>query len=522
MGRIIIDPGGAEFTVDDGTLILDVLTDRGQTLPTPCGGKGVCGKCLVKADGSLSELTELESGFVIGKEGYRLACQAQITGDAVIHLEASDREKAGKTLPVDPESSFGIAVDIGTTSVKTAVVDHSSGDYYPVDSFLNPQRRYGHDVVSRIAASMEPSSRERLEYQIRFAAAKSIVMVLDRYSLSVKRLREIVFSGNTTMLYFMFGIEAAPLGVHPYEARWKDFSCTLRDINAGNPFEGLFLDCPAYGLEPASAYLGGDLVGGAAIIEREGFDDSTFFIDIGTNGEIYLHHGGKIYAASCAMGPALEGMNISCGMTADTGAINHFTDDGGALRYTVIGNTEPVGISGTGLIDIIAILLRNGLVKENGAFSETLKSNDIPIAGLKYREEDRSITITERVSVSQKDIRSIQLAKGASLAAGNMLLWKSGIDPDSIKHVIIAGAFGENLFIDNFKQLNFIPEFRNAEYLFLGNTSLRAASLYCHDEKFRTGLGKFRDSIRVIELTGSVEFNDTFMESFDFRAESYC
>ncbi len=520
--RVKVNPGNREYLVEEGTLVLDLLMDQGYALPTPCGGKGICGKCKVWAEGSLSEPTGFEQRFPGVDRGYRLACQTYITGDAVLFLDEEKNRETVADIPIERGSDIGFAVDIGTTSVKVAVVDYTNGIQCPVDSFLNPQRRYGHDVVGRIAASSDPDARQKLEHQIRSSVFTSIQGIMKRYSLTENQIQDVVFSGNTTMLYFLFGMETGALGVHPYTAHWKDFEgYTLRDIRPEEILPVVPEDIPVYGLAAASAYLGGDLVGGAAYMEHEGYNDCTFFIDVGTNGEIYLHFNGAMFATSCAMGPALEGMNISHGMTADEGAINHFWLEDDRLKYSVMGNTRPVGISGTGLIDIIAILLRQGLVETSGAFSDSLKNDTVGIKGIACSNESRSIVLEDSVSVTQKDIRNIQLAKGASLAAGKMLLMKSGIDPEQIKQVVIAGAFGENLFIDNFKQLKFIPDFPNAEYLFLGNTSLKAASMYCYDREFRKGLREFRDRIEVIELTGSIEFNDMFMDSFDFGGPQY-
>jgi uncharacterized 2Fe-2S/4Fe-4S cluster protein (DUF4445 family) len=267
-----------------------------------------------------------------------------------------------------------------------------------------------------------------------------------------------------------------------------------------------------------SAFLGSDFVGGLNVCHEKGFGENTFFIDLGTNGELFLINGSKkIFAASCAMGPALEGMNISCGMTADSGAVTHAWIDSGFLKYRMIGPESPVGITGTALIDIISIFLAEEIIQDNGAFSADLQQRSFPHParfsdGLKSKQ----ICLWENIAISQRDVRNLQLAKGASLTASKLILEAADCSPDNVRHVLIAGAFGTHLDLDNFKRLGFIPDFPNATFHFLGNTSLAAAARACAADEFLAEASHLRSQVTELDLAGHPSFSSQFIAALNF------
>ncbi len=491
------------------TLLLDILMDQGLPIESPCGGKGICGKCIVKTEGELSPGTPSEESFIISPE-LRLACQAKTKGDVIIYT--SFREQKEMTLPgINEDSSLSIAVDIGTTSVKIAFIDNASEKIKAKTGFLNPQRIFGHDVISRISAAMTGKSRHKIQQVLAKEISAYIKSILENSGIENERVKKIIFSGNTTMIYFLAGIDTSPLGRHPYTAETLDFD-RIEEKTIADTFPAAEINA----LPCASAWLGGDLTGGMALVFDKGFKENTFFIDLGTNGEMFIAEGtGKVYATSCAMGPALEGMNISCGMTAAEGAITHFyyDEETESIDFSVQGDAEAAGISGTGLIDIAAILLETGIMDKTGSFHEEMMHR---IPCLEFRPDEGRIMINDRIYITRKDIRSLQLARAASLAAAQLLIKEANINPGTVKNVIIAGAFGENLDIDNFKALSFLPVFENAEYSFIGNSSLDAAAAVCIDHEFYSKIKQARDSIKIIELSTHKEFNDVFLESINF------
>jgi uncharacterized 2Fe-2S/4Fe-4S cluster protein (DUF4445 family) len=513
MGKVLLTilPGGESREFETGTSLIDALADMGTLLRTPCGGKGVCGKCGVLVESGAPERSAAEDRFFPSEPFSRLACRATIESDMTVRVPvARATSRPGKPLPARLREP-AVALDIGTTTVQLSLVDGASGSAYPVASFLNPQRRHGHDVIARIAASADPIVRGSLARVIRGAVAASIRAGLSESAMTPDDIGLVVVSGNTTMTHLFFDIDVRPLGAYPYTASELDYDryATLEELLPAARIAAL---------PSASAFLGGDLVGGLAITDLAGVRSNAFFIDIGTNGEMFLRDGtGTVHATSCAMGPALEGMNISSGMTADEGAINHFTVENGRLKPTVIGGGTPVGICGTGIIDALAIMLDNGVVRGNGAFDRAAAEASPVFSGrIETQNGTTACLLGDGIAITQKDIRNIQLARGASLAAARILLRDAAYEAERIEHVLVAGAFGENLDIENFRALGFLPDFPNARYRFLGNTSLAAAERACVDPGFLGMCRALRDAIHVVELSMRADFNDEFVDCLNF------
>jgi len=507
-------PEGKTRQFPKGTLLLDALPEMGVSIKSPCGGRGICGKCRTRITGNLSETTAIEAKVLKNKKNTRLACQTLLAGDAEAYID--ENQFAGrKTYPlIDPNESYAIAVDVGTTSVSLELLSLPDGMVFHLDGFLNPQRRFGHDVISRIAAANDPETRRAMTQKIRQAIFAAVKRALDVMGLPFRNIEKIVFSGNTTMLYLLFGLEVSSLGQYPFQAEELDFSnFSSKDIGAD-----LFPEARISAMPAVSAFLGGDLMGGLTLCREKGFTKNTFFIDLGTNGELFLLNGsGSAYAASCAMGPALEGMNMSCGMTADDGAVTHARIDGETLEYEMIGAGSPVGLTGTALIDIIACFLKEGLIQQNGAFAPDLKKRRLPRPA-RYSEGPKSslILLWDDIAVSQKDVRNLQLAKGASLAASRLLLKAAGCTADEVRHVLIAGALGSHLSLDNFKRLGFLPEFPRATVHDLGNTSLQAAGRAGTYDEFLQKAVRLRDQVTELSLAVNPEFSREFIMAMEF------
>ncbi|KQC11676.1 MAG: hypothetical protein APR62_09320 [Smithella sp. SDB] len=512
---LTILPEAKELTVSEETILADALIDAGVSLPMPCGGKGVCGRCKVKVEGQLSERTDIEVTVQKDHPGYRLACQTRITGNTCVHIQKRPLATVLSSPSLDLNSDYGMAVDIGTTTVQVALVNLMQHQSYLVDSFLNPQRRYGHDVISRIAAAREPHVFQDLVKIIRNRIFSSVTHFIKSIELSPRRVRHLIFSGNTTMLHLLFGLDVIPIGIYPYNAQRLNFhGFKPEDIDCHD----IFPDADVQALPAVSAFLGSDLVGGLTLCNEEGFCRNTFFIDMGTNGEMFLINASdQIAAASCAMGPALEGMNISYGMTADSGAITHMRLCRGVLEYEMIPEGPPVGITGTALIDLLSILLDAGHLTAGGSFHPGIETRILP-APMRYERtaKGKQISLWENMTLTQTDVRNVQLAKGASFAAAKILLREIGCLPEDIERVIIAGAFGQNIDPVNFRFLNFVPDFPSAKYYFLGNTSLKAAERACFDKDFLTKAYMLRDRVQEVDLARHPDFEREFIASLNF------
>jgi uncharacterized 2Fe-2S/4Fe-4S cluster protein (DUF4445 family) len=496
---ISLVPSGIKQSFPPGTPLTEALFDMGIALKTPCGGKGTCGKCKVMVEGIPAKV---------------LACQTRITHDLTVHAEQTEIDQGIRIPAIEPDSRISVAVDIGTTTVRISLVDAVQGSSFEIASFLNPQRRFGHDVISRIAAAS--TNRNVQGGLIRKALRNRLDNVLNALRMPWSSIKRIVFSGNTTMLYLLFGIDVEGLGRYPYRARVHNFEgFSTRDIGLDSTSISQIRAMPVL-----SAFIGGDLIGGLTLCSDLGLNKNAFFIDLGTNGELFLLNAdGRPFATSCAMGPALEGMNISWGMTADVGAITHIEDAEDALHYRMIGEGDPSGISGTALVDLLAILLEKKIISVRGAFPSDIEKMDL-MSPVRPGERSgmKELLLWGDIRLTQQDIRTVQLAKAASYAASHFLLKASGCAPEKIEHVIIAGAFGEHLDINHFRRLGFIPEFANAQYRFLGNTSLKAAQKTCMDPEFINRAALLRDRTEEVVLSLEDGFQEVFIRSLDFPA----
>ena len=520
--RLIPQGKKKEFTKD--TLLLDALLDMGAHIQTACGGKGICGKCKVRAEGRLSEPDENENNLVEISNGWRLACRSRIHGDVRVWIDDIEAPVSNRTHPIlHPNDTYAAAIDIGTTSVTVSLVNLVKEKSTQLSTFMNPQRRYGHDVISRISAAADIDIFQNMSTLIQGAVIHTMSDALKTFGILFGNIKHITFSGNTTMLYLLFGLDVSPLGRYPYQAEYIDFfeeNLTEKTALINIPeIKRVFPEAQISALPAVNGFLGSDMVGGLALCHGRGLTENTFFIDIGTNGELFvINKQHEIYAASCAMGPALEGMNTSWGMTADDGAITHARIESGKIRHEIMGNGSPRGIAGTALVDLLAIFLEMSIIRPDGAFCRGIERKQLP-APASYENSTtlKRIRLWGEISVNQKDIRNVQLAKGASLAASRLVLKKAGRSPEQIKHVVIAGALGKHLSITNLKKLAFIPDFPDAQYHYLGNASLAAAEEACLDRHFIKNAMMLRDRVRDVNLSMLPEFNKEFMNALDFR-----
>ena len=502
---VTILPHNTVVTVDAGTTIADALLECGIVVNTPCGGKGICKKCAVQAKGALSQPDNFEKS--LGDSSLRLACRATIEGNITV-FAPSIREYIHYPV-LDPAHTYGVAIDAGTTTLQIAFVDTTTDTVLPEITLLNPQRRFGHDVISRISYAHNSENASRLTRLLIDTITTVITTTCKLSQANTHAIKAIAVSGNTVMTYSLLGLDITPLGTYPYNTSLTTFDdyCNYR------PFKKIFPDAAITVLPVASAFLGGDFLGGIGMLPQN--KGASFFFDVGTNGEMaIIKDDGTIIATSCAMGPALEGMNISRGMTATEGAITHFLLEEGRLHYVSIG--KPAGISGTALVDIIAILLDIGVIDPRGAIQNEIPWQWKGTLSLENHNGVKVLHILNTVTLSQLDIRNVQLAKGASLAASYILLKEAGLTRDDIDNVYIAGAFGKNVNIENFIRLKFIPHFKNAHYHPLGNTSLMAAIEAVRNKELIQRLKKIQRSITAIDLSMHKEFNEMYLQSLEF------
>ncbi|SMG14298.1 ASKHA domain-containing protein [Dethiosulfovibrio salsuginis] len=370
-------------------------------------------------------------------------------------------------IPSEVDDLYGLAVDVGTTTVVVSLVSLSTGKVLGSAGSINPQKDFGLDVISRIHHADSDGGLEDMRSAIVTCLNGLVDQVCVDANVSRDRIYEMAVGCNATM-------ESLLLGIHPGSLGKAPFSPVVREgLSLSAEEVGLTLGNGAmvYCLPGVSAYIGSDIVAGMLVTELEEDRGIRLFIDIGTNGEIVLSINGELSSCSCAAGPALEGMNISCGMRASEGAVESVSLDG-SVSFGVIGGVEAVGLCGSGILDVLSEVVRLGMVGKTGRLKEGPLVVD--------QDGARRLVLQKSppIEVTQGDIRQVQLARGAILSGFLSLLEAKGLTMDDLDQVLIAGQFGRHLSVESLTGSGLIPKELKDRIRYCGNTS-RTGSMMC-------------------------------------------
>ena len=412
----------------------------------------------------------------------------------------------------EPEELLAAAVDLGTTGLAVAIIDVTKGEVVAQGTSLNPQTTCGGDVISRITMAAEGREQQDHLQNLIINGLGSLI----RETVGDGRLPKImaaIISGNTTMMYLLAGVQPRGLAQSPYRpafVKGLDLSHLAGRLQLDESAKVLTAPC-------ISAYVGGDITAGMLAVGLKKRPGTVLYIDIGTNGEIVLSHRGRLVATSCAAGPALEGMNILCGQRATPGAVDSFAMAGDySYKYTTIGEASPTGICGSGLIDLTAALITAGLIDKTGRLKPP---KDIPAeapAWLADLKDGRFNFDRSRVFFDQKDVRQVQLAKGAIAAAVEMLLGRMELTENDLDEIIIAGAFGFHLKAESLKTISLIPPAYNGPVRFVGNSSLAGAARMVLTPSAVDELNAIAAETEVLELGFDPQFQTVFVRHLAF------
>ena len=508
-----------------GMTILDFLRENNICLNAACNGLGICGKCKIKI-GNLKAF-EGERKVLGDKDidaGYRLACMHSVDECDKGTILKDIKESTGSVVLVDgfmPRVShtnicdkYGIAIDIGTTTVAVELIDLSNAAIIAKASEINSQIAFGFDVMSRIAYTME--NVDGL-FKLQKSIVNTLNMLIDRLQADTGKRREditeITVAANTVMCHILLGESVEGLGKYPFSPVFTN----SRSVAASNI--GIKSDATVTTLPHISGFVGSDIVAGVYASGLCKDDKNVLFIDIGTNGEMILKSGNKLLATSCATGPALEGMNISCGMRAGEGAIDNFCIDENKLSYTTVGNKEAVGICGSGVLAIVRELLKNNIINVRGAIDvEKLKKAYDFIAFDKSGKP--FIKISDDIYFTSKDIRQVQLAKGAILSGILALVSEAKLELNDISRVYIAGQFGKYISVDSFFGVGLLPIefFDKVEYL--GNTALAGAYMALLDKYAIEDMSLLSNKTEFFELSRLDNYDRIFAKALKFNGEN--
>lgn len=541
---VTFQPIGKKQEAEKGESLLQVAARASVSVDAQCGGQGTCGKCKVKLLNieNKSEADEVERKLLSKEElsqGIRLACRLKVTGDMVVQLLSAsgnmERKKDMAKMPEgflpdirqpkagETEDYYGLAFDIGTTTVVGRLWDLRKGQALGAAARTNPQSDYGADVISRIMyCGMAEGNLAKMQKKITDCFNDIRDEFTKELAINPLAIREIVAVGNTTMSHLLLGIDPKSLALAPFTPGFTGpMSVKAVDLNLK-----VYPQAQVNVLPNIAGHVGSDIV---AVLLSSGLREmkgGNLAIDIGTNGEILLACKGKVLACSTAAGPAFEGACIQQGMRAATGAIEGVKIDGGNVELAVIGGVKPVGICGSGLIDCVAELLKAGIIDSKGRLLTEKEAKD---KGLDDRLAERLVKLDpgnsfilyrskrgETVAITQKDIREVQLAKGAILAGIQIMMKELGLKDGDIKSVLLAGAFGNYIKKESALTIGLLPDVALERVLSIGNAAGAGASMALLSRASLRQANELAESTDHIELASHPDFQSVYLKAMYF------
>ncbi len=549
MITVRFEPGGRTAEVPRGTTILAAARQAGQEIAATCGARGRCRSCRVQIVAGPVPPAALADRIQLGddevRERFRLACQTevgepltvliapvleevafQILSDTRAPLSAAGflLDSGVETEPGDTrQSAYGLAFDIGTTTVVGYLVDLQSGTVDATAASLNPQAAFGGDLMSRIAFAQEsPSNVRTLQARIVRLLNGQIQELCSAAGIRRDAIYKTVIVGNTVMHHLFLGIDPTQVGQAPYAPSVRH-SLRLRADEAGlrlNPQVPVFL------LPLVAGFVGADTVGMVLSMRLDASTEPRIAADIGTNGEVVLKSPDGLFACSAPAGPALEGGQLQCGMRGARGAIDQ-VQIGSDVAYHVIGGGAPLGVCGSGVLDAVAGMLDAGILDASGrlhpdapdAVPDALRrrvvafADDMPAFVLAWGAETAS---GHDIVLTQADIRQVQLAKGA-IRSGIAILGEVGGAPeDRIAELMLAGGFGNYLNVRSAVRIGLIPALPRDRINYVGNAAGLGAQMALVSETERRRADELATKIQHVSLATHPEFQDVFLEAVAF------
>ena len=413
----------------------------------------------------------------------------------------------------------GIAIDLGTTTIAVALVDRADGRIVACSGGLNPQRQFGLDVVTRLGyACRSPENLLQMQRLVNSELATIVAQLLAETGTAAESVAMVALAGNPTMSHLLLGLPVETLARPPYRPQ----STGAHRLQTGDL--GWSLNLPLYVFPSPGGFVGGDTVaflyGLGLAAPRAQSPEPALFLDLGTNGEIALLAEGRLSATSAAAGPAFEGGNLSCGMAALPGAIDAVAATDGRLVLHALAGRPPVGLCGSGVLDTISLLLGEGLLDATGSLLDPAQVASPLGDRLQEMNGERHFVLyrdaARLISLSQADIRQVQLAKGAVRAGMEVLFSKAGIAGDAVAAVVITGSFGASLSLASLKSVGVLTEnmVKNARFVREGALAGVARTLSSPDSA--VAVETLSQGISIIPLSGTPRFEKHFIDQINF------
>ena len=499
---MFIDDAGRRLEVDvaEECSVLDVLQAQRVDIQATCGGVGKCGRCqvLVRDDEGLN---------------YRLACMTPVKDGMEVVVEragAMDVVQSGVSGAFPPDegaTGYGMAIDIGTTTVVAHLHDLATGERLASVGRSNPQIAFGSDVISRISASID-GKLDLMTGIIQDAMREMKAKLCATAGVAPEQVVRCAIAGNTVMQHIAVGLPPDTIGYNPF--------IPLSLFGDEHEIDGLGA---CYFTRCIAGYVGGDITAGMLACELDK-GGTRLFLDLGTNGEMALAANGRIKCCATAAGPVFEGANVHFGMPASPGAISQVSYEDGVVKLKVVGDVEPIGVCGTGIIDAVALMVRLGVVDDTG-YLLGADELDEPLASLAGRENDRNVfylTADRSLYITQDDVRSLQLAKAAVCAGILTMMDAAGIQVSDIGKLEIAGGFGAYLNLKSAAEIGLFPKELLSCAKSVGNTSGEGATALMVSSIAQVREDEIVEKCDYLELSTSSEFNEFYVEMMEFEA----
>ena len=503
----------------EGMSLYHALQTEGIALSAPCAGNGTCGACkikLLKGELSVTDKDKMYLSEAEIQEGWRLACQSYPTEDCAVYVPTEQFAAVtgygeGKTAAgniVDNSGSntgglikkkenqlYKIAIDLGSTTIAYELFCTETGETIRSLSTTNPQRLYGADVVSRIEQSNN-GRRELLRDILRQQMRRDMKTLTEK--IKPENIQSIAISANTVMVHLFMGYSCEGLGKYPFAPyTLEGIKTNARKVNLMDE------TIPVRITEGISAYVGGDVLVGLGSQKFFSETKISLLIDLGTNAEMALLDGkGKLYVTSAPAGPAFEAANISCGVGSVEGAVNSICIENNVSQWTTIGEKKPIGFCGSGILEAVYELLKNGLMDETGLLCDAYFETGYPVGNL---------------TITQQDIRQIQLAKSAVFSAIQILLQKAGVAPKQVEQIYLAGSFGYHLNVEKAVGIGLLPLEFTGKIKAVENTSLQGTKELSLGRFYEKDLEDMKDMCEEIYLSNETDFQSIFMENMNFK-----
>ncbi len=527
MPELTVITGGTErkITFPGGLPLRKILEGAGLLVRSGCTGNGACGLCLVKVekgnDGNLTKNERLLLSASQINEHIRMACQMAPQGDLSIRIIDEGAKSAWRELPQEsgrpitaksgqgtgtasPGKTFGLAVDLGTTHISFSVWDMAQGKRVFGRAGLNPQSRFGSDIITRLTAASESPEKARIMGRLPLEAINgALADGCAENRMHPADIRHVRFVGNTPMLALLTCSSPAAL-LRPDQ--WtRPFDCAAADAPVFAAALGIHQQASVKAVLPFAGFVGSDLLAGVlatGLMSAPG----SLLMDFGTNSEIALWDGTTLWVTSAAGGPAFEGYGIRCGMPAGPGAIFRASRrlDGGGVDFHVTGGVRARGICGSGLVDLIASLCVTGELAANGKFTGGITSYPV-------QEKDPAICLYK------PDVDMFQRAKAATGAGVRILLEMAGINAGRLNRVCICGDFGRNLNVANAQRIGLLPDVTPGKVEICGNTALAGCEDVLLSLRKAQELEQIRKRASIVNLSRAPRFEDFFLDGLYLR-----